>query len=130
VSSPPTQPDKPRDWKSLVVTDSGSFQAARTVQDFEALLQAAAEQNARRRGSNCLDNTDFKAAYKQLINPRQRPLFLDILAEVGLVIAGGLLGYSLPVVSQSAERGSGWIILAAGIFLGFLCAIIKHIELS
>src|SRR4051794_25198120 len=88
--SPPAE--TPEDT-SLEFTRAAANRSREYVERFHALFQETAFHNAGRRGSSCVDNTDYDAAWQRLLNPRPRPFILEIAAEVGLVLGGCLVGF-------------------------------------
>ena len=93
------------------------------------LIESLAIQQARRRGAEHVDNTDVESAYRQILEPRHRPVVVDVFAEFGLFAAGGLIGYSATLLTSAApQNGPGAVLLIAGLFLGSLCAVLKHVR--
>jgi len=110
-------------------TPDGAIRLDELLAEFRRLLESQAIQQARRRGAKGVDNTDVESAYRQLLKPRDRPLVVDVFAEVGLFAAGGLIGYAATLLtSDPPQNGPGVVMLVAGLFLGSLCAVLKHVR--
>lgn len=97
---------------------------------FRSLVERHAVQGAKRRGARIVDGTDVESAARHLLSPRDRPLVVDLLAESGLYAAGALSSYGVILLTASPpSHGPGAVMLVAGLFLGGLCATLKHISL-
>lgn len=120
-----------KEGDNLEFTSAGAARIEEVGTQFRAYLTTQVSLNARRRGALAADNTDVDEAYRLLLSRRVRPLIVDIFSEIGLVVAGALVGYATTLLTQEKpSAGPGIALLFAGLFLGLLCAVLKHIELQ
>lgn len=110
-------------------TPGGLGRLNESMEEFRRLIESHSIQQARRRRASGIDNTDVESAYRQLLTPRDRPLVVDVFAEFGLVASGGLIGYAATLLASAPpQHGPGLVLLGAGLFLGSLCAVLKHVR--
>jgi hypothetical protein len=110
-------------------TPDGATRLQEVIEGFRHLFNSRAVHQAQRRGAKGVDNTDVDTAYRDLLRPRERPLVVDVLAEFGLVASGALVGYAATLLTSVAPQyGPGLVMLIAGLFLGSLCAVLKHVR--
>jgi hypothetical protein len=110
-------------------TDEGSAQVNDAKEEFVRLVEARATENCRRRGAAKVDDSDVRDARRALLSPRDRPLVVDIGAEVGLWGSGALVGYATTLLTSTSPLvGPGRILLLTGLLLGGFCATLKHIR--
>ena len=97
---------------------------------FREMLGMSATIRGRRPRANALDVTDFEAAFDDLLNPSPRPRWLEVLLDVGVLIAGGFIGYAINILTgQSPDHDKVWLSLTAGGLIGVLSTTLKHIKL-
>src|SRR4051794_22848317 len=100
-------------------TTEGAGRLDKAQAEFRKLLEASSVHSAQRRGAMAFDNTDVDSAYRHLLNPRERPFAVDVLAEFGLFLAGALVGYAITLLTaERPNSGPGWTLLLAAAFFG------------
>jgi hypothetical protein len=112
-------------------TPDGEARLEENQKEFRGLLESQAVLSARRRGAKGVDNADVDGSYGYLLKPRDRPAIIDIAAEIGLFVCGGLAGYSTSLLTATPPSYTqGGVILGTGLLFAILCAIIKHVEIG
>jgi hypothetical protein len=81
-----------------------------------------------RRRASALDVTDFEAAFDDLVNPPARPLWLDITAQIGMVVGGAFIGFGTSVLAGSTAQQIGWFPLISGSLVAVASIVIQHIK--
>lgn len=89
------------------------------------MLAAGALVRAHKRRASALDVTDYEAAYDDLVNPRPRPIWVEILTDIGVGLGGIIAGIG---VSDLHTSGEGWLVLIAGIFVVGISTAFKYIR--
>jgi hypothetical protein len=113
---------------TLEFTASGNARQAQLKRNFAKLLRNGAVHEAMRRGSDCVDNADFAAAYRHLISsPHENPPWLRILTEFGVFFGGALFSYALTVAATPGTHLPGALLAIAAMLVGILCAVVKYV---
>jgi len=116
---------------SAEFTAAGQRRLEEMTEQFRTLVVASGTVNARKRGSQAADESDVDEAYRRMLSTRRRPLVVDLGAEIGLFIAGGLVSYGSTLLTGTPRLiGPGWTLLVLGIVTGIYSAILKHTDMS
>lgn len=92
------------------------------------MLSESAHVRGRKRRASMLDQTDFEAAFDDIVSPRQRPLWFSLMADLGVLLAGILIAYAINVLTGTPAATAAWLIpLIAGIFVTAFCLAIKYL---
>jgi hypothetical protein len=114
----------------LPYTEAGQTASEGLRKKLFAMLSSAALMRGNRRRASALDVTDFEAAFDDLVNPPARPLWLDVAAQIGMVIGGGFIGFGTSVLAGGMGRENGWIPVISGSLVAIASVIVQHIKLK
>ena len=109
------------------ITKEGAMALQKATDDFGDQVTMFASVNSRRRGATTVDDGDIRDAYRHLLNPRPRSFFLDVTAEIGLLVSGVLIGYAFTLlIAEEPHYGPGGALMGGGVFIALISAICKH----
>ncbi len=93
------------------------------------MLSSEALVRGHRRRASALDVTDFEAAFDDLVNPRQRPWWVDCVVDCGLFFGGGFVGAGTNIVTGGGSYATGGLVIGAGVFVGGFSIAVKYLKL-
>jgi hypothetical protein len=114
--------------RELPLTRAAESASERFRKDLFSMLASAADARGKQRRATELDATDFEAAFDKLVNPRSHPVWIDVVADAGLLLAGLFCGIGSNVLTGNPPNAFGGLIcIGAGLFVGLFCVVIKYI---
>lgn len=136
----PVQPSRPRakskrpkrggSPSKLPLTVAAEIESEILRKKLFGLLTLESHVRGNRRRASALDVTDFQAAYDDLVNPRPRPVWIDVMGDAGLMLGGLFGGVGTNILTSDRGRPEGWVCVAASVFVSLFCILVKYLKLT
>lgn len=105
----------------------------RLLKRLSKMLWSGAMVRGHRRRASLVDVNDLDNAFDDVVNPAERPLWLNITTDVCVLVSGLFTGYAInKYTSDPASTPiSAWVVpLSAGVFIGLLAAFLRYKKLG